>query len=96
MSTHREERRFRIEIELSAEFGPDYEGDDDGYAWAARWQHQVRPQLVQAVLATLARAPGFRVTPVSRGASAEDALEVDVRFVGAAPAAAPRPPRPSS
>jgi hypothetical protein len=82
MTTYREERRYRVEIELSAEFGPDYDGDDDGYAWAARWQQEVRPRLVRAVLETLAQAPGFRVTPVSRGASPEDALEVDVRFVG--------------
>jgi len=79
--TYREERSYRVEIVLSAEFGEDYEGDDDGYAWHARFDRVVRPRVVRAVLEALASDPGWRVVPASRGASASDALEVRVERV---------------
>ena len=33
MAVHREEGSFVVRIELSAEFGEDYEGNEDGNAW---------------------------------------------------------------
>jgi hypothetical protein len=79
--TYREERTYRVEIVLSAEFGEDYEGDEDGYAWHARFDRVVRPRVVRAVLEALASDPGWRVVPASRGANASDALEVRVERV---------------
>ena len=80
MPIHREEGRFDIRIELSAEFGEEYEGDDDGYAWLRRFQEEVRPRLARAVFDALRSDPSFRAIPTSRGASPDENMEIDVRF----------------
>jgi hypothetical protein len=80
MAVHREEGRFVVRIELSAEFGEDYEGDDDGNAWLEAWRTRVQPRLVKAVFAELRAEPGFSAVPASRGKSPEDELEIAVRF----------------
>ena len=69
-----------MRIELSAEFGEDYEGDDDGNAWLEAWRTRVQPRLVKAVFAELRAEPGFSAVPASRGKSPEDELEIAVRF----------------
>ena len=51
MPIYRGERRFVVRMELSAEFGEDYEGDDDDHAWLRRlWRENVRPRLVRGRL----------------------------------------------
>ena len=80
MGVHREEGRFVVRIELSAEFGEDYEGQADGNAWLQAWHERVRPRLARAVLEQLRAEPGFSAFVVSRGRHPEDELEVDVRF----------------
>ena len=80
---YREERSYRVEIVLSAEFGEDYEGEEDGYAWHERFERVVRPRVVRAVLEALASDPGWRVVPATRGVSASDALEVRVERITA-------------
>lgn len=80
MAVHREEGRFVVRIELSAEFGADYEGDDDGYAWLADWRARVQPRIARAVLAELRTDRRFSAIPASRGKNPEEELEVDVRF----------------
>lgn len=77
---HREEGRFSIRIELSAEFDADYEGDDDGYAWLHRFRDHVRPRIARAVFDALRADPDFTAVPTSRGASPDEHLEIDVRF----------------
>ena len=47
---HREEKTFSITLHLSAEFGDDYAGDEDSFAWHERFQGAVKPALVAAVL----------------------------------------------
>ena len=79
--TYREERSYKIEITLSAAFAEDYAGEQDGYEWHERFERVVRPRLVRAVLETLASDPGWRITPVSRGTSASDVLEVRVERI---------------
>jgi hypothetical protein len=79
-SVHREEGRFVVRIELSAEFGPEYEGDDDGNAWLEAWRARVQPRLVRAVFAELRAEPGFSALPVSRGKSPDEELEIAVTF----------------
>ena len=80
MAVHREEGRFVVRIELSAEFGADYEGDDDGYAWLADWRARVQPRIARAVIAELRTDRRFSAVPASRGKSPDEELEIDVRF----------------
>jgi hypothetical protein len=80
MGVHREEGRFVVRIELSAEFGEDYEGDDDGNAWLEAWRARVQPRVAKAVFAELRAEPGFTAVPASRGRSPEEELEIAVRF----------------
>jgi hypothetical protein len=80
MTVHREEGRFVVSIELSAEFDEDYEGDDDGYAWLEAWRARVQPRLVRAVFEQLRAEPGFSAVPASRGKNPEDEIEIDVRW----------------
>lgn len=80
IGVHREEGRFVVRIELSAEFGADYEGDDDGNAWLEAWRARVQPRLAKAVFAELRAEPGFSAVPASRGKSPDDELEIAVRF----------------
>jgi hypothetical protein len=80
MSVHREEERFVIRIELSAEFGAGYEEDDDGYAWLEAWRLNVQPRLVRAVFEQLRADNRFDAIAVSRGKSQDEELEIAVRF----------------
>jgi hypothetical protein len=80
MAVHREEGRFVVRIELSAEFGEDYEGDDDGNAWLEAWRARVQPRIAKAVFAELRAEPGFSAVPASRGKSPDEELEIAVRF----------------
>ncbi|HEU4407417.1 MAG TPA: hypothetical protein VFS43_19280 [Polyangiaceae bacterium] len=81
MKPYREGKTFTIRIELEATFPDEYEGDDDGGEWLRRWSREVRPEVVRAVLAALAGGgPRYRVTPQSRGKSADDEVEIGVRF----------------
>jgi hypothetical protein len=84
MPVHREEGTFSVVVELSAEFGEDYEGDDDGNAWLERWRATVRPKLTRAIFEQLRSEPGYSAVATSRGKNPEDALEIDVKFVSAA------------
>jgi hypothetical protein len=77
---HREDGRFVVRIELSAEFDEDYEGDEDGYGWLTRWRDRVRPRLARAVFDVLRAEPGFEAVPASRGQSPDEELEISVRF----------------
>jgi hypothetical protein len=80
MAVHREEGSFSVRIELSAEFGEDYEGDDDGYAWLERWRSRVQPLVARAVFEQLRAEPGYSAVPVSRGKNPEEELEIALRF----------------
>ena len=72
MSVHKEEATFTVRLELVAEFAEDYEGDDDGNAWLARWRAETRPRLLRAVVDALRADRAFDVLPTSRGASPDD------------------------
>ena len=84
MAVHREEGRFVVRIELSAEFGEDYEGEDDGNAWLEAFRARVQPRVVRAVFEQLRAEPGFTAIPVSRGKSPDEEIEIAVRFERAA------------
>ena len=80
MSVHREEGRFIVRVELSAEFDEDYEGDEDGYVWLDRWRARVQGRLVRAVFDELRSEPGFDAVPASRGKSPDEEIEIHVRL----------------
>jgi hypothetical protein len=80
MPVHREDGSFTVRIELSAEFGEAYEGDDDGNAWLERWRSRVQPRLARAIFEQLRAEPGFSAVPVSRGKHPDEELEIAVRF----------------
>jgi len=80
MPDHREEGRFVVRIELTADFGEDYEGDDDGNAWLEAWRERVQPRLVRAVYDALRSDARFDVVPASRGKNPADEIEIAVRF----------------
>lgn len=80
MAVHSEQGRFLVRIELSAEFGEDYEGDEDGNAWLDGWRERVRPRIARAVLEQLRAEPGFSARVVSRGGDPDMELELDVHF----------------
>ncbi len=80
MSTYREEGSLVVRIDLSAEFGESYEGDDDGYAWLEKWRASVQPRVVRAVFEALRSEPGYDAIPVSRGRSPDENVEVEVHF----------------
>jgi len=69
MTAYREEGRFVVRIDLSA---------DDGYAWLERWKETVRPRLVAAVFDALRTDPAFKAVAAPRGASPEEEIEIAV------------------
>lgn len=77
---HREEREFSIVLHLRGEFGDDYTGDDDGFAWFERWESTVKPSLLNAVVESLRRDPAFQVAAAPRGRDPDRAIDVDVIF----------------
>jgi hypothetical protein len=81
MTMHREEGEFAVRIELSADFGEDYAGDADGFAWLESWRARVRPRIARAVMSELRAEPGFSAVPTSRGKSSDDELVISVRLV---------------
>ncbi len=69
--TYVEGREFTLRIEVRCAFPPDYDGDDDGYAWWSAME-PVTAEIVRAAAAILGRHPGCRVRPANRGRPAAD------------------------
>lgn len=82
--THREEQSFVIQLHLSAEFGDDYEGEEDGYAWHQQFTSRVRPRVIAAVIDALRSEPGWSAVASPRGRAPEDAVDIDVQRVSQA------------
>jgi hypothetical protein len=80
MGPYKETKTFQITIELEAEFGDEYEGDDDGGAWLREWMETVRPQMLSSVIRALGADKRFKVRPFSRGRSPDDVAEFRVTF----------------
>jgi hypothetical protein len=70
-----EEKTFVLRFTLRAEFGEDYEGDEDGYEWFADWEN-VKPRVLRAVLDQIRDAGGWRARVLNRGAPSD--LEVEL------------------
>lgn len=78
---YREERALVIRLHLSASFDEGYEGDDDGYAWHRRFDADVRPELVRALVRVLSAQGKYRITPINRGLDAHEELELAVELI---------------
>jgi hypothetical protein len=65
-----EEREFTFRIQACITFGEDYEGEDDGYAWAPELT-QLMGQVMRGIVQT-ATAAGWRVRPANRGRSTDE------------------------
>ena len=76
---HREERDFVIHLHLSAEFEPDYEGDEDGFAWHERFDTRLRPRVIAAVMDALRAEPGWTVIAAPRGRDPSEAIDIEVQ-----------------
>jgi hypothetical protein len=68
---YREQREFSLHLELSCEFPDDYAGEADGYEWLQELPALTR-EMVQAVVAVVAKHDSWRVRPGNRGRSSED------------------------
>jgi hypothetical protein len=66
-----EEREFELRFELRCEFPDDYQGEEDGYAWAAEWP-AMAAEILRQVSATVARQPGWSIRTRNRGRSTDD------------------------
>jgi hypothetical protein len=75
---HREEREYSIVLNVVAEFGDDYTGDADGFAWYESFERVIKPRLVAAVFDALKSEPHFRALAAPRGRDPERALEIDL------------------
>lgn len=78
---YREERELTIRIRLSATFGEDYEGEEDGYEWHRAFDETIRPRILRAVLEQLTSEPRWRVTPSPRGESQSEVIELKVERI---------------
>jgi hypothetical protein len=68
-----EEKEFTFRIEARCAFPEDYEGEEDGYVWAA----ELRPllsEMLQALVQVVALHPEWSVRPGNRGGSSEDEI----------------------
>jgi hypothetical protein len=72
---YREEKSYTIRLHLVAEFPDDYEGEEDGYEWHAHFDRTVRPRIARAIVDAFLCEPGWKVTPVARGADDHEELE---------------------
>jgi hypothetical protein len=65
-----EEREFTFRIQARVTFGEDYEGEEDGYAWAPELA-ALMGQMLSGMVQT-ASAAGWRVRPANRGRSTDE------------------------
>ncbi len=75
---YREDSTWTIRIEASAEFGEDYDGELDGFAWRDRAFRDLQRRAAAAVLRELAGTPGWKIRTGNRGLPATDELVIDV------------------
>jgi len=78
---YREERELVIRLHLSAEFGEEYAGEDDGFVWHREFDEQVRPALVRELLRVLTADERYRITPINRGLDSHEELELKVERI---------------
>jgi hypothetical protein len=71
MADYVEEREFTLRLELRCTFGEDYQGDEDGFEWAAQ-AAPMTAAVVSAAVKALGQFPGWTLRPRNRGRAPED------------------------
>jgi hypothetical protein len=66
-----EERTFTVRLELRCEFPDDYQGEEDGYAWAAELA-PLGQEIVRAAVEAVRRRSGWKIRPGNRGRPADE------------------------
>ncbi|HEY0713649.1 MAG TPA: hypothetical protein VGF45_13300 [Polyangia bacterium] len=89
-----EEREFVLRLELRCPFPDDYEGDEDGYAWAEAIA-PLTAEVVQAATRVLKAQPGWRVRVGNRGRPTDEEVTLVVERV-LAPVEGPASPAPAT
>jgi hypothetical protein len=74
--SYREEAGWVIRIEAGADFGDDYQGELDGYAWRDGAFREVQRRVLSAVLRELAATPGWKARTGNRGLPATDEVTI--------------------
>ena len=72
----KEEKTFTLRLTLEARFPPEYEGDDDEYAWLHDWETRMKPDLLKTVMASLRATPSWSAHVRNRGMAATDEVEI--------------------
>ena len=88
--TYREEATWAIRIEATADFGEDYQGELDGYAWREQQFRDVQRRVLAAVMRELTATPGWRVRTGNRGMATTDEVTVILELDADSEAFAPR------
>jgi hypothetical protein len=76
---HREERVFSVIFTVSSEFDDDYQGDEDGFAWHARFEEELKPRLVAAIFDAVRADPSWDAIVAPRGRDPERAIEIELK-----------------
>ena len=88
---YREETTWTIRFEVGASFADDYDGELDGYAWRERWQREVQPRLLAALMRELGGMPGWKIRPGNRGMSSHDEVLIHMDLLDSAESEAKTP-----
>lgn len=72
-----EQKEFTLRFELRCEFPDTYDGDRDGYQWAAEFP-AIASEIVLSAVAILRRHPGWSVRPANRGRPADEEVTLVV------------------
>jgi hypothetical protein len=88
--SYREEATWAIRIEAGADFGEDYDGELDGYAWRERQFRDIQQRALNAVLRELTATPGWRVRTGNRGMASTDEVTIVLELDADSEAFAPR------
>ena len=65
-----EERDWNLRFELRCEFPDDYQGEQDGYEWAAEFP-SIAQEVLRAAVQIVSRRPGWKIRAGNRGLSSD-------------------------
>ena len=71
MKPHTETREFTFHLTFNAQFSDDYDGDDDGYAWAQKLP-TIEAAMLRALVAVVGEDKAWSIRTTNRGRSSED------------------------
>ncbi len=70
-----EEREFVLRFELRCQFPDDYDGEADGYAWAAEFP-PLAAAIVKAAAEMVAQQPGWSMHFANRGRPSDEEITI--------------------